>query len=166
MDFSLYVNEITALLKNILITYNNYPEIKICLEDWICFAEGLKEEVKKGNQDAAMKVKSVYDRISRLLGHVIDFYNTEFSPRAILFGNGCKIDKYYVNLFTEEEIRGSIFFALSMILNKIEPILREKANLGNWLILSQVEKEITTGKLRFGKNLEKVQLLKFEEKHF
>ena len=166
MDFSLYVNEVTALIKNILITYNNYPEIKICLEDWICYAEGLKEEVKKGNQDAAMKVKSVSDRLGRLLGHVIDYYNTQFGPRATLFGNGCKVDKYYVNLFTEEENRGSIFFALSMVLKKIEPVLREKANLGNWLIISRSEKEITTGKLRFEKNLEKIQLEKFEEKTF
>ena len=166
MDFSLYVSEVTALLKNINITYNNYPEINICLQDWICFAEGLKEEVKKGNQEAAMKVKSVSDRLSRLLGHIIDYYNTQFGPRATLFGNGCKIDQYYVNLFTEEEIRGSLFFALSMILKKIEPILREKANLGNWLIISRSEKEVTKGKLRFEKNLEKVQLEKFPEKTF
>ena len=166
LDFPLYVNEITALIKNISFTYDNYPEIKICLEDWINFAESSKEEVKNGNKDAAMKVKSVSDRLGRLLGHVIDYYNTEFGPRATYFGNGCKIDPYYVNLFTEEEIRGSIFFALSMLLNKIEPILREKANLGNWLIISRAENQITTGKLRFEKNLEKVQLEKFDEKTF
>ena len=164
MDFSNYVSEITALLKNINITYNNYPEINICLQDWICYVEGLKEEVKRGNQDAAMKVKSITDRVSRLLGHIIDYYNTQFGPRAIIFGNKCNIDKYYVNLFTEEEIRGSIFFSLSMILKKIEPILREKATLGNWLIISRGDKEITRGKLRFEKNLQQVQLEKFNEK--
>ena len=166
MDFSNYVNEITALLKNICITYNNYPEINICLEDWICFAEGLKEEVKKANQDAAKKVKSITDRVSRLLGHIIDYYNTQFGPRATIFGKKCKIDEYYVNLFTEEEIRGSIFFSLSMILKKIEPILREKAFLGNWLIISRGDKEITRGKIRFEKNLQQVQLEKFSEKTF
>ena len=164
MDFSNYVSEITALLKNINITYNNYPEINICLEDWICFVEGLKDEVKRGNKDAAMKVKSITDRVSRLLGNIIDYYNTQFGPRAIIFGNKCNIDKYYVNLFTEEEIRGSIFFSLSMILKKIEPILREKVYLGNWLIISRGEKEITRGKLRFEKNLQQVQLEKFNEK--
>ena len=164
MDFSNYVNEVTALLKNISITYDNYQEIKICFEDWIAFAEGLKEEVKKGNQDAAMKVKAITDRVSRLLGHIIDYYNTQFGPRAVIFGNGCKIDKYYVDLFTEEEIRGSIFFALSMILKKIEPVLRQKANLGNWLIISRGEKSVTKGKLRFEKDLHKVQLEKFNEK--
>ena len=166
MDFSNYINEVTALLKNISITYNTYPEIKICLDDWLAFAEGLKEEVKKGNQDAAMKVKSVTDRVSRLLGHIIDYYNNQFGPRAVIFGNGCKVDKYYVGLFTEEEIRGSIFFALSMILKKIEPVLREKANLGNWLIISRGDKDVTRGKIRFEKDLHKVQLEKFNEKTF
>ena len=51
-----------------------------------------------------------------------------------------------------------------MILKKIEPILREKVYLGNWLIISRGEKEITRGKLRFEKNLQQVQLEKFNEK--
>ena len=164
LDFSNYVNEVTDLLKNIAITYTNYPEIKICLDDWIYFSEGLKEEVKKGNKDAIMKVKSVTDRISRLLGHIIDYYNTQFGPRAIIFGNKCNIDKDFVNLFTEEEIRGSIFFSLSMILKKIEAILREKASLGDWLIISRGEKELSKGKLRFEKDLKQIQLEKFQQK--
>ena len=164
MDFSNYVSEVTALLKNIDITYDNYPEIKNCLDDWICFAEGLKEEVKKGNQDAAKKVKSVTDRISRLLGHIIDYYNNQFGPRAIIFGKQCKVDKYYVDLFTEEEIRGSIFFSISMILKKIEPILREKVDLGNWLIISRGKKEMTRGKIKYERNLKDLQLEKFDEK--
>ena len=164
LDFSNYVNEVTALLKNVSYTYTNYPEIKICLDDWIYFAEGLKEEVKRGNKDASLKVKSVTERVSRLLGHIIDYYNSQFGPRAVIFGNKCNIDKYYVNLFTEEEIRGGIFFSLSMIIKKIELILREKISLGDWLIISRGEKEITKGKLRFEKNLQQVQLEKFQEK--
>ena len=164
MDFSNYVNEITALLKNICITYNNYPEIKICLDDWIFFVEGLKEEVKKGNQDAAKKVKSVTDRVSRLLGHIIDYYNTQFNPRATIFGNKCKVDPEFVKLFTEEEIRGSIFFSISMILKKMEPILRKNADLGNWLIISRGDKDFTRGKIRLEKNLQNIQLEKFNEK--
>ena len=55
---------------------------------------------------------------------------------------------------------------MSMILKKIEPVLREKANLGNWLIISRGDKDVTRGKIRFEKDLHKVQLEKFNEKTF
>ena len=109
-----------------------------------------------------MKVKSISDRIGRLLGHVIDYYNTVFAPRANYFGKGCKVDDKLVDLFTEEEIRGSLFFALSMILKKIEPILRKKANLGPWLIISRGEN--IKGKIRYEKDLKNIQLEHFKEK--
>ena len=110
-----------------------------------------------------MKVKSISDRIGRLLGHVIDYYNNVVGPRASFFGKGCKIDEKLVDIFTEEEIRGSLFFALSAILKKIEPILRNKANLGPWLIISRGQENVE-GKVRYEKDLKNVQLEHFEEK--
>ena len=59
IDFSNYVNKITALLIIICIIYNNFSEINICLEDWICFTEDLNKEVKKGNQEATKNEKSI-----------------------------------------------------------------------------------------------------------
>lgn len=111
MDLDIYISEVTAILKNIMFTYNNYDEIGILFGDWCNIAEALKNDAKSGNANAALKIKSVCDRIERLLGHVTDYYNNVFAPRAIIFGNGCKVDNYYVNMFAEEEIRGSIFFA-------------------------------------------------------
>ena len=111
-----------------------------------------------------MKTKSITDRAGRLLGHVIDYYNNIFGPRARTFGIGSGVDLASVDIFAEEEIRGSIFFALSMILKKIEPILRNKANLGPWLIISRGDKEKVRGKVRFEKNLHSVQLETFENK--
>ena len=134
------------------------------MKDWIAFGENLKNDLNKGNTDSALKIKSITDRIGRLLGHVIDYYNTVFAPRAIYFGQGCKVDNKIVDIFTEEEIRGSIFFALSAILKKIEPILRNKANLGPWLIISRGIDENISGKVRYEKDLKTVQLEQFKEK--
>ena len=164
LDFNNYVSIITALLKNLNLYFNNYPEIEICLKDWISFAENLKQEVNNGNKDSSMKVKSITDRLGRLLGHVIDYYNKVFNPRSNFFGKGCKVDDKLVDIFTEEEIRGSIFFALSMILKKIEPILRQKANLGPWLIISRGDMDNIKGKVRYEKDLKNIQLENFKEK--
>ena len=163
LEFNNYVSIITALLKNLNLYLDNFSEINICLKDWISFAENLKNEVNQGNINSSMKVKSITDRIGRLLGHVIDYYNTVFAPRASYFGKECKIDEKIVDIFTEEEIRGSIFFALSMILKKIEPILRHKANLGSWLIISRGMENIK-GKVRYEKDLKNIQLENFKEK--
>ena len=164
LDFNIYVSIITALLKNLNLYFDNFSEIGICLKDWIAFGENLKNEVNKGNIDSAMKVKSITDRIARLLGHVIDYYNTIFAPRASYLGEKCKIEKNIVDIFTEEEIRGSIFFALSVILKKIEPILRNKANLGPWLIISRGKDENISGKVIYEKDLKSIQLETFKEK--
>ena len=164
LDFNIYVSIITALLKNLNLYFDNFSEIGICLKDWIAFGENLKNEVNKGNIDSAMKVKSITDRIARLLGHVIDYYNIIFAPRASYLGEKCKVEKNIVDIFTEEEIRGSIFFALSVILKKIEPILRNKANLGPWLIISRGKDENISGKVIYEKDLKSIQLETFKEK--
>ena len=49
-----------------------------------------------------------------------------------------------------------------MILKKIEPILRQKANLGPWLIISRGEN--IKGKIRYEKDLKNIQLEHFKEK--
>jgi len=46
------------------------------------------------------------------------------------------VDDYASKLFAEEVLRGTLFFSLSMIIKKIEPFVREKANIGDWLIIS------------------------------
>jgi len=46
----------------------------------------------------------------------------------------------------------------------MEPILRKNADLGNWLIISRGDKDFTRGKIRLEKNLQNIQLEKFNEK--
>ena len=164
LEFPHLINEVTAILRNVLLTFSNVEEIRFCLNDWNAIAEGLKTEANSGNVNSAMKVKSVCDRVGRLLGHITDYYNTVFDPRAKIFGTGCNVDKSQVELFTEEEIRSSILFALSVVMKKIEPILRQKANLGPWLIISRGDKEKVYGKVKFEKDLHKVQTEVYKEK--
>jgi alpha-glucan,water dikinase len=88
--------------------------------------------------------------------------NTEFQDKATLLGNGCKCEEFAVKIFAEETIRGSLFFALSMVLKKIEGFIREKANLGSWLVISPGSIEYT-GVLVHKPNLREVMMDKFSE---
>jgi alpha-glucan,water dikinase len=88
-------------------------------------------------EDNARKVKSVIDRIKQALGEVTDLYQNVMQAKAEMMGTHFKADEFAVTLFSEEVLRGTLFFSLSMILKRVDPHVRACANLGDWLIISQ-----------------------------
>ena len=56
-------------------------------------------------------------------------------------GERCKCDPKVIATFTEEVVRGSLFFSLSMILKKIELPLRKAADLPDWITISPGKKQ-------------------------
>jgi alpha-glucan, water dikinase len=172
LEFEHYITEITAIVKNLNITYK-FRELRICLEDWVNICEVLKKNLQNKDKSnkaviSALKIKSVADRMSRTLTHIIDYFNTHYDPKARYLGNAFNAEKYIVDIFTEETIRGSILFTLSMVLKKIEPILRSTANLGAWLIISRGKtlepgKEMVRGNVSYVKSLQEVQFKNYEK---
>ena len=160
LDYKMYIEEITYILKNIQVSYFNFTEFNLCYEDWKNIVQKL---VNDNSLEASLKVKSVISRLNRVLSSVIDYYNIYYDDKAKYFGEECKCDKFSIDLFSEELIRGSIFFALSMLLKKIEPIIRKNANLGDWLIISRGKENLVYGKLIHVKNLHEVQFHKYEQ---
>jgi len=161
IPYEQYIDEISLVLRNIKVSYPNFSEFTLCFNDWKNIVEKLKKDHSK---DAALKVKSVVSRLNRLLANVIDYYNKYFDARARYFGKECGVNDFYSNIFAEELIRGSIFFALSMLLKKIEPTIRNDAKLGDWLIISRGKSDSVSGNLIHVPNLHEVQLKKYKEK--
>ena len=161
LDFKSYINEIALVLRNIKISYPNYKEFNLCYEDWKNIVEPLANDPSK---DSSLKVKSVISRLNRLLTAVIDYYNNHYDAKGKYFGKECNCDDFVVQMFSEELIRGSIFFALSMLLKKVEPIIRQNAKLGEWLIISRGNSNIVSGKLIHVPKLHDVQFTKYPEK--
>ena len=73
--------------------------------------------------------------------------------KAEMMGNHFQAADYSVKLFSEEALRGTLFFSLSMILKKIDPHVRNCAHLGNWLIISQGRSHGSRGYVTRVKNL-------------
>ena len=163
LNYQQYIDEISLVLRNIKISYPNYSEFNICLDDWFNVVEKFKNE-NNFSKEAMLKVKSVVSRLNRLLSNVIDFYNQNFEGRAKYFGKECGVDNYASSMFAEELMRGSIFFALSMLLKKIEPTIRQNAQLGDWLIISRGKENQVKGKMIHVPNLHDVQFTKYPEK--
>jgi len=165
LNFEQYVNEISAILRNLMISYK-IDEIRLCYEDWVNIAEKLKNNLinpSNKTRESALKIKSVVDRLSRVLTHVIDYFNVNFDSKTKYLGSEFNTDPCMVHIFTEEIIRGTMFFALSMILKKIDPMLRKCANLGAWLIISRGNsKDFYKGVIKYSKTLSEVQMKTFE----
>jgi len=162
LSYQDYIDEISYIIRNIKVSFPNFIEFNLCHEDWFNIVENfLKNDFSK---EAAIKVKSVVSRLSRLLSNVIDYYNKNFEPRATYFGNECGLEKFAISTFTEELIRGGIFFSLSMLLKKLEPFIRKNGQFEDWLIISRGKEKNIRGKLIFVSNLNDVQFMKYPEK--
>jgi len=165
LEFEFYIDEISMILKNILFIFKNYTELSRASKDWFKIVEPLKKILSDKNSDiekiriGVLKIKSVSDRLNRCLSHVIDFFNKYVDKKARYLGKEFHADDFTLNLFTEEIVRGTIFFALSMVLKKIDPFLRKAADLGNWKIISPASKNKSSliGNIDFVKNLNDVQ---------
>ena len=161
-NYNEYVEYISIILNNLIYSYPNFIEIKLCYEDWLNIVMKIKNINDKNN---ALKIKSVLSRLSILLSNVIDFYNNVYDNRVKYLGKELNIDNFYCNLFTEELIRGSMFFILSILIKKIEPSIRKNAELNDWLIISRGKIKDNYGKLFYIKNLHDVQFEKYKEKN-
>ena len=99
IDYDKYIEEINFIMRNIKISYPNYSEFTLCLNDWF----GIVDKLKKDNsKDSALKVKSVVSRINRLLSNVIDFHNKYFDSKSRYFGKEYGVENEYCELFAHE----------------------------------------------------------------
>ncbi|GLC52406.1 Phosphoglucan, water dikinase, chloroplastic [Pleodorina starrii] len=72
---------------------------------------------------------SVAAHMDRLYGLV--------QPHAESFGSSCRLDPAHVTNFGEEVVRGQPLFVASLLLQRLEPVLRAAAGGAPWQIVSQ-----------------------------
>jgi len=81
-----------------------------------------------------------------------------------MMGNQFGVDAYAKDLFSEEVLRGTLFFSASMILKKIDPHIRKCAHLGNWLIISSGRSHGSRGYVERSKNLADVMHKEYDRR--
>lgn len=160
IGFDQYIREISIILNNLCLSFN-WNELKYCRDDWEILVRVMARDL---HEDNARKVKSVMDRLKQVLGEVNDTYDEVMQNKAEMMGQAFKVPEYAHKLFSEEVLRGSLFFSLSMILKKIDPHVRHKANLGNWLIISQGRSHGSRGYVERVKNLADVMHKTYEQR--
>ncbi|XP_021304642.1 alpha-glucan water dikinase, chloroplastic isoform X2 [Sorghum bicolor] len=126
---------ISLVLENLAFSIDDNEDILYCLKGW----NQALEMAKQKDDQWALYAKAFLDRIRLALASKGEQYHNMMQPSAEYLGSLLSIDKWAVNIFTEEIIRGGSAATLSALLNRFDPVLRNVANLGSWQVISPVE---------------------------
>ncbi|CAH9102815.1 unnamed protein product [Cuscuta europaea] len=126
---------IYLVLENLALSVNVNEDLVYSLKGW---NQALSMSKREDN-NWALFAKSVLDRTRLALANKAEWYHHLLQPSAEYLGSKLGVDKWAVNIFTEEIIRSGSAASLSSLLNRLDPILRQTAHLGSWQIISPVE---------------------------
>ncbi len=117
-------------LENFLLAHP-MPEIELCLRQWrvLARAESIGREWALEAGAAAERTTRGLSGFGKRLGELLQ-------PKADLLGRAFGADRWAVELFSEEVVRGTLASALSNLLHLLQPALRKAADLGDWQVVS------------------------------
>uniref|UniRef100_A0A0E0PYA1 alpha-glucan, water dikinase n=1 Tax=Oryza rufipogon TaxID=4529 RepID=A0A0E0PYA1_ORYRU len=118
---------INLVLENLALSTDDNEDILYCLKGW----NQALEMAKQKNNQWALYAKAFLDRTRLALASKGEQYYNLMQPSAEYLGSLLNIDQWAVNIFTEEIIRGGSAATLSALLNRIDPVLRNVAQLGS-----------------------------------
>ncbi len=136
------------VLRNLSLNADN-AEFQICARHLRALLDTYDE-----SGEWALHAKSVTDRAGRALAHWSQGLFSRLQPKAESMGEAFAAEAWTIPLFSEEIIRGSAGFMLSLLLRRLEPLLRERAGLGGWQVISPAH---TLGQVQVVDSLRSVQ---------
>ncbi len=148
------VQLIGASIENLCLS-NPDEEFTSCLLYWKRLGEMPRPQKSGSRKLWSLQAKAMVDRLQRGLGNFIDRYYRLIQPWAESLGNAFHAAPWTIKVFTEEVVRGRPAFVLSLLLRKLDPILRKHADLGNWQVISPGH--TTTGVVETVPDLKSIQ---------
>jgi len=149
-NVALQANLILQVLRNVTLIQNPVnDDMSVVLKEWRRLAEGSQ----RYETQWFLRAKATLDKVTRSMHAVVDKYYILFQDKAELLGSQFHAQEWTVELFTEEMVRGSPFFVLSVILRRFNPALRKGADMGPWQVISPGH-STATGRLAKLTNLE------------
>ncbi|KAK9096999.1 hypothetical protein Sjap_022496 [Stephania japonica] len=99
----------------------------------------ISETYKANDRQWALQAKAVVDRVRLILSQRSQSYQEMIQPTAVYLGHLLRVEKWAIDIFTEELIRSGSAASLSVLANYFDPTLRKIANVGSWQVISPVE---------------------------
>ncbi|XP_015957126.1 alpha-glucan water dikinase, chloroplastic [Arachis duranensis] len=126
---------ISLVLENLALSSDDNEDLIYCLKGW----DIALSMCKTTDSHWALYAKSVLDRTRLALAKKAESYHQILQPSAEYLGSLLGVDRWAVEIFTEEIIRAGSAASLSTLVNRLDPVLRKTANLGSWQVISPVE---------------------------
>ncbi|XP_044343564.1 alpha-glucan water dikinase, chloroplastic isoform X2 [Triticum aestivum] len=126
---------ISLVVENLALSTDDNEDLLYCLKGW----NHALEMSNKSDSQWALYAKAFLDRTRLALATKGEEYHNILQPSAEYLGSLLGIEQWTLNIFTEEIIRSGSAASLSLLLNRLDPVLRNVANLGSWQIISPVE---------------------------
>ncbi|KAH9319028.1 hypothetical protein KI387_020797, partial [Taxus chinensis] len=126
---------ISMVLENLCLSSDNNEELVYCLKDWYHTLHLCNSKADQW----ALYAKAVLDRTRLALTEKAEHYQKVLQPSAEYLGGVLGVEQWAISIFTEEMIRAGSAASLSLLLNRLDPILRNIAHLGSWQVISPVE---------------------------
>lgn len=146
------VELVTSALRHLTLSVHD-DELELCAGHWTKLAA-----TKAAGREQALHFKSVADRAARWLQSFTDAVYRRLQPKADYLGSAFKAADWVVSLFSEEVVRGGPTFALSLVLRRLDPLLRQAAGMGGWQVISPGH---AAGRVRVANKLRDVQTEQF-----
>ncbi|KAF6166769.1 hypothetical protein GIB67_005645 [Kingdonia uniflora] len=119
----------SLMLENLSLSTVDNEDLIYCTKDWyrVC------ELYRPNEEQWALHAKAVIDRVQLVLTDRSQYYQEVIQPSAQYLGGLLGVEKWTIDIFTEELIRAGSAPTLSMFVNRLDPTLRKIANLGCFL---------------------------------
>ncbi|OIV93844.1 hypothetical protein TanjilG_13859 [Lupinus angustifolius] len=118
---------ISMVLENLALSSDDNEDLIYCLKGWDIALSMCKSK----DTHWALYAKSVLDRTRLALTNKAELYQQILQPSAEYLGSLLGVDRWAIEIFTEEMIRAGSAASLSTLLNRLDPVLRKTANLGS-----------------------------------
>ncbi|CAI5459203.1 unnamed protein product [Closterium sp. Yama58-4] len=125
---------VTLLVENLCLSVDDNEELVFCLKEWRRVLDSMNHD----NQ-WALRAKAVLDRTRLILQGKAEQQLALFQPAAVYLGAKVHVEQWAIDIFTEEVIRAGSAAALSQLLNRLDPQIRQAADLGSWQVISPAD---------------------------
>eukprot|EP00933_Yihiella_yeosuensis_P052011 TRINITY_DN49998_c0_g1_i1.p1 TRINITY_DN49998_c0_g1~~TRINITY_DN49998_c0_g1_i1.p1 ORF type:complete len:1139 (+),score=240.32 TRINITY_DN49998_c0_g1_i1:3-3419(+) len=117
-------------------------ELQALLADWTTFCSDCAAKKWTSETDSALLLKAMGDRVSRVVGELSDRCQSLMGPKAAFMGEAIEAPKRNIDVFVDEVLRGTSLMAVSLVLQRLEPVLRSIAHLPPWQMISPVDQPV------------------------
>jgi alpha-glucan,water dikinase len=124
------VDLIRWTLENFAMTHGS-REMELCLKHWRLIARA-----SGAGPEWALETGALVERLTRGLAEFAEAMRGRLQPKAEFLGQAFGVDAWSRRLFSEEVVRGTLASVLSVLLQRIGPLLRKAAQLGDWEVVS------------------------------